>query len=120
MAAQIETDPAFFAALSAKETETKSGYGTSYAFRHKHNLFGASKKEVPIRYRSYQKSADSWLRMFGGDVWGAPSMDDFIDGLQSVGRYQRPYNSKDKSYFDGLAKKYDDVKRWAGICGVDL
>lgn len=118
MAARIETDPAFLMALSAKET----AWGTSRALRVKNNLFGVSVRERPLRYKSLESSARSWLRSYGGDVWGAPTMDDFAGELRSgVGRWQRPYNSVDPGYYDSLINDYYDfITRWAEPCGFQL
>jgi hypothetical protein len=118
MAARIETDPAFLMALSAKETR----WGTSFALRRKNNLFGVSVNERPLRYRSLVSSARSWLRSYGSDVWGAPTMDDFAGELRSgVGRYQRPYNSADPGYYESLINDYfNTIERWAQPCGFQL
>jgi RHS repeat-associated protein len=117
MAASIETDPAFFMALSAKETR----WGTSYALRVKNNLFGVGYPR-PFRYSSLVSAANSWLRSYGGDVWGAPTMDDFAGELRSgVGRYQRPYNSEDRGYYDSLINDYYNyITRWAEPCGFQF
>ena len=58
--------------------------------------------------------------MYGGDVSGAPSMDDFIGALKSSGPYEKHYNSWNPNYYDELIRVHELVEEFAKLCGVNL
>ena len=116
VADKLKTDYRFLMALSAQETT----WGSALSFRVKNNLFGVSFKERPLKYSSYQESADAWIKTFGKDVSGTSSIDDFVEGLKSSGPYEKPYNSVNSNYFSELRQRYDDLFRRAAYCGLNI